>query len=880
MKSLIFVRLASCLIWILLIGMSGCQLINKPSHDFEKKPVLRLLDTMDASHVKTTPFTGILDKFQPVTENFSDNLALIRELSTAKQKVWGATTQTSILGQNEHIIPQGMQVQIEDVPLDFFDGANNESIQWKWIETNKTIDIRYDDNYNKGLKCVVLDVDESFSFETILPAAPIEIEVYARRNWHPLDIDIYVDDELWEKHAPGRDFKFYRSNREFSPGSHTFRIQPSLSERLQTTRPTPPRLLVYQIKVRTKNDLLLFFVPAERQSEFTGRKLNVSYLTDLDPEGNKNSFTDLYRIQHEFALSEYEQKTNPENLKKKLVLESLSLNALLAPPLSRYEFEVDIPENAMLEFGVGIFVYKESQENQSALFKVTAEHKGEEVKLFEKTVSLEPKLLREQIGHEQIDLSRFANTSIRLTFLTEENSERNNPSVSMISFPFWANPIIYRPNQEQVNVILISLDTLRADHLGCYGYTRPTSPALDALTQDAALFAHTYAQSPWTLPSHMSMLFSLNSASHQVYFNDQQVDASLPSLATFLKDQGYITFGFTGGGYVSSIYGFAKGFDWYDEPVGGRKAPLGMDEAERMFQFTSDWLGKNKDKPFFLFLHTFQIHGPYASPSPWNEMFLDENAGWDKLALRNFLDNQGEDYPFSAAEKANIIALYDGEIRYTDDVLIGPLVARLKELGIYDNTLLIITSDHGEEFDEHGGWLHGRTVYDELIRVPLVIKFPDSAYMGKRIESKSRLIDIMPTVLEAAGISYNKNSIEGKSLYSFLKGSETEDRVFISDLAHKNVPDPCPALIATNKNNLKLIIEKSKDGVKSIEAYDLARDPHERNNIFKRTQTLREEIMQELNAYYAEKAKLQRNKQRIRMDKELEEKLKALGYLR
>jgi arylsulfatase A-like enzyme len=250
------------------------------------------------------------------------------------------------------------------------------------------------------------------------------------------------------------------------------------------------------------------------------------------------------------------------------------------------------------------------------------------------------------------------------------------------------------------------------------------------------------------------------------------------------------------------------------------------------------------------------------------------------MALRNFLDNQGEDYPFTAEEKANIVALYDGEIRYTDDVLIGPLAARLKELEIYDNTMLIITSDHGEEFDEHGGWLHGRTVYDELIRVPLVIKFPDSAYKGKQIESMCRLIDILPTVLETAGIKYDKNSLEGKSLISFLKGNEIEDRVFISDLAHKNVPDPCPALIATNKDRLKFIIQKSKEGVKAIEVYDLNRDSRERNDIFKRTQTFRQQIMKQLDAYYTAKAKLQRNKQRIHMDKELEEKLKALGYLR
>lgn len=880
MKKDRIIRLTPKFILLLLLIMPGCQLLKKEAHDFEKKPVLRLLDTMDASHVKATPFSGILERFQSVTDIFSDNLALIPELSTAKQKVWGATTQTSILGQSEDTIPQGMQVLLDEAAIDFFDGDIFDSIQWKWVETNSTVDIRYDENYNKGLKCLVLDVDEFFSFETILPAAPIEIEVYARRNWHPLDLDIYVDDEPWEKKIPGRDFNFYTSSKEFSPGSHTFRIQASLSERLSETRPTPPRLLIYQIKVKTINDLILFFVPADRQAKFTAGELNVRYLTDLDELGNKNAFTDLYRIQSDFALSGYEQKVNPDNLKKKLVLENLSLNALLAPPLSRYEFDVKIPENAILEFGMGIFAYQESQENQSAQFKIIAEHAGEKKVLFEKRVALEPQLLRDQIGHEQIDLSSFANKKLKLTFLTEEDSQAENPDGATTSFAFWANPIIYRPNQDQVNVILISLDTLRADHVGCYGYSRPTSPALDELAKDSALFLNTYSQSPWTLPSHMSMLYSLNSASHQVYFNDQKVDESLPSLATYLKDQGYITFGFTGGGYVSSIYGFAKGFDWYDEPVGGRKAPLGMDEAERMFEFTSDWLGKNKDKPFFLFLHTFQIHGPYASPSPWNEMFLDENAGWTKLALRNFLDNQGEDYPFTAEEKANIVALYDGEIRYTDDVLIGPLVARLKELGIYDNTLLIITSDHGEEFDEHGGWLHGRTVYDELIRIPLVIKFPDSAYKGQQIDSMCRLIDIMPTALEAAGIKYDKNSIEGKSLSSFLKGSENEDRVFISDLAHKNVPEPCPALIATNKNRLKFIIQKSKDGVKSIEAYDLNRDSHERNDIFKRTQSLRQEIMKELDVYYAEKAKLQRNKQRIRMDKELEEKLKALGYLR
>jgi arylsulfatase A-like enzyme len=553
----------------------------------------------------------------------------------------------------------------------------------------------------------------------------------------------------------------------------------------------------------------------------------------------------------------------------------------LAPPTSHYAFEVKIPPACVLEFGAGIFAYRESHENQRASFKVTAESQGETRLLYENHIILKPKLLRDQIDFARIDLSAFSGHTVKLTFITEEAPDPPDDGPELHSFGFWTGPVLYRTDIERSpNVILISLDTLRADHLGVYGYERPTSPFLDSLAEEGALFENVYAQSSWTLPSHLSMLFSLNSASHQVYFNDQKIDRSLPSLASFLRNQGYVTLGFTGGGYVSSIYGFAKGFDWYDEPVGGRKAPLGQDEAERLYEFTSDWLANNRDKPFFLFLHTFQIHGPYACPEPWNTMFLEEGAAWDQIALRRFLDQNGEDYAFSPAERSNIVGLYDGEIRYTDDMLLKPLAQRLKELGIYDNTMIIVTSDHGEEFNDHGGWLHGRTVYDELIRVPLLIKFPRSSYRGQRIPAKTRLIDILPTVLESLQIPYDRDAVEGRSLIEFLGGRESEDRIFISDLAHKNVPEPCPALIASNKNGLKFIIEKSKEGIKTVETFDLSRDPNEKNDISVRAQKLREEVVRFLDEYYLERSKLVRSQERIRMDKELEEKLKALGYLR
>jgi arylsulfatase A-like enzyme len=873
---------------ILLFGLmvvlvcARCRPGKKLAHDFAQDGILRLLDRLGPENIGATPFADILSRFTSVEDDLSGSLHLIPELSTSRQKVWAATTSRSILGRNEATPPERMRVRLEDQTIPYLNGNQSAQVRWKWVKTDNLIDLRFDENYNKGLQCIVLDLDESFNFEAVLPDAPVEFEIFGRRNWHPLDIVLTVDDTQVAQVNVGRDSTLFRLPYQAAPGSHRIRLQPRLSQRLSEERPNRPRLLISMIRVKTKNDVILFFVPFEQQPGFTNRAIHTEYLTSLDETGQKSPLAELYRIQHDFTLEEHDQRENPENIKKKIVLENLSIDVLLAPPISRYTFEVRIPPACVLEFGTGIFAYRESHEDQQAAFKVAAESQGETRLLYEKRVMLKPELLRDQIDFARIDMSEFSGQDMKLTFITEEAQDPpSGDGPRHPGFGFWANPILYQTDmRKSPNVILISLDTLRADHLGSYGYERPTSPFLDSLAQESALFENTYAQSPWTLPSHMSMLFSLNSASHQVYFNDQKIDGSLPSLATYLRNRGYVTFAFTGGGYVSSIYGFAKGFDWYDEPVGGRKAPLGKDEAERLFEFTSDWLAKNQNKPFFLFLHTFQIHGPYACPEPWNSMFLEEGAAWDQLALRRFLDQNGNDYAFSPEEQANIIGLYDGEIRYTDDKLLKPLVERLKELGIYDDTLIIVTSDHGEEFNDHGGWLHGRTVYDELIRVPLLIKFPQSAFRGQRITAKTRIIDILPTVLDSLQIPYDRDSVEGRSLIEFLTDRETEDRVFISDLAHKNVPEPCPALIATNKNGLKFIIEKSTQGIKAIQTFDLSRDPTEKNDIHIRAQKLREEVVRFLDAYYQERSKLARPQERIRMDKELEEKLKALGYLR
>ncbi len=860
-----------------------CGQGRRTRHDFTRDGIMHLIDLLGPENLAATPFAGIQDRFSSREEDLSSRLRLIPELSTSRLKVWAATTERSILGLSDSLPPQGMEARLDGQRVPFLEGEAPSAVNWKWVKTHTEIDLSLSEKYRKDMGRVVLEEGEVLAVEAVLPEAPVELEVLARNNWHPLEVALYVDDEFVEAKPVGRETSALRFGFQGTPGSHRIALRPRLTRRLESRRATPPRLLIFRTRVLSRNDVVLFFVPFEQQPGFTDSELQVRYLTALDDSGRRHHLAEAYRMKYEHLADESDQPVNPEYVKKELLLEDLTLRALMAPPPSRFEFELLIPDSAFLEFGSGIFGYWGSPEGQRVNFKVTAETGGQVLILHEQELTRTSDPLRDQLSRSRIDLSSYAGSSVTLSFITEALSGKSDAEVELpTGLGYWENPIVFESgSHSRPNVILISLDTLRADHLGCYGYARDTSPSLDSLAKESALFEFSYAQSPWTLPSHLSLLFSLNSASHQVYFNDQKINAALPSLASLLRDRGYLTCGFTAGGYVSRIYGFAKGFDRYDNPTKGHKQPQGKDEVERLFEHTSRWLKNNSDRPFFLFLHTYQIHDPYVSPAPWNSMFLEqEDAEWTGLALHSLLQDEGQNRIFSPEERENIVALYDGEIRYTDEMLLKPLVTHLKDLGIYDNTLLIVTSDHGEEFAEHGGWLHGQTLYDEAIRVPLLIKFPHSQHSGRRLSTTVRLLDVLPTVLDVLDLPGGRSGIEGLSLIPLLSGNGHADRVFISDLAHKNMPELYPAKIATNRDGLKFIVNRSLDGTEAVETYDLTRDPAERTDISVRAQKLRDEVLRFLDEYYRSKSRLERGREQIRMTKELEERLKALGYLR
>lgn len=870
--------------------LSICILIYFTSHCNPSKPRLcklksgalfRFIEYLKAENVVHTPFKDLRKNFKLNKEDLTAKLVHFSQLSTKNQKVWAATTQGSILAYDENKKPHEMEISLNDKKLEFLEGSPEDSISWKWVKTDRDIEIQNDDKYRKGLECLVLEEETFFSFEAILPDDDIEIEIKARRNWPRVNLEIYFDDKFIE-----------RKKIKIAPRIHNFKQRTSLKKYLITIKATSPKklkgekravspkLLIHWIKIKTQKDVILFFVPTKYKYDFENSRLRAQYLSDYDDSGQKNRYLGLYKMKHAFTLGKFEQVKNPENIKKRIALEDLSLNTLMAPPRSQFEFNINIPPESLLEFGIGVLKEENTDVFPPVVFKVLVEDKRNKKVLYEKDFRPQPRDQQNQLIFETIDMSEFANKNIKLTFLTEKLSRIGNESFEADVFSYWFNPIIYHSSPEKLKIILVSIDTLRADRLGCYGYSRNTSPNLDELAKDSVLFKNVYAQSPWTLPSHVSILYSLNSASHQVYYHYQKIDESLPSLASYLRKSGFITYAFTGGGNVSSTHGFSNGFDWYGEPIRGMHRHLLPDEAGKLFEYTSGWLKKNKDKQFFLFLHTYQTHGPYDCPSPWDKAFLDEKAKWERLNLRKYLETKGNSHSFTQDEIQNIIGLYDGEVKYTDEVLLKPLISLLKELGIYKNTLLIITSDHGEEFADHSGWEHGHTLYDELLRVPLIIKFPGSQFKGKEVNIICRTIDIMPTILESASVKFKKNHLDGKSLRNLILKKEVKDRNFVSDLAHKEISDPCPSLIATNNNKHKLILAKTSEGTKNIELYDLSRDPNETTNILRKESKVGRSLLHFIDDYYSKKQKIKRKIERIYLDEGLKEKLKALGYIK
>lgn len=289
-------------------------------------------------------------------------------------------------------------------------------------------------------------------------------------------------------------------------------------------------------------------------------------------------------------------------------------------------------------------------------------------------------------------------------------------------------------------IVLISIDTLRRDHLSAYGYERATTPRIDACAAEGALFLNAVSTSNWTLPAHMSLMTGLPPSLHRVEDDGSRLPASLRTLAEVLQESGYATAGVTSHVYLGEQFGFARGFDRYSTQWNKRAADV-TDQAIA-------WLEETDDEPFFLFLHYFDPHWNFDPPEPFDSRFGPADAHYGDIEyLKHHLDRAN---PLPDDVLDHVLRLYDGEIAYTDDQ-IGRLFDWLRERGLFDHTIVAIVSDHGEEFGEHGSFGHGTHLHGEVTNVPLVLRYPRHVAAGER-EQLATLSDVPLTLLRLAGL--------------------------------------------------------------------------------------------------------------------------------
>ena len=375
--------------------------------------------------------------------------------------------------------------------------------------------------------------------------------------------------------------------------------------------------------------------------------------------------------------------------------------------------------------------------------------------------------------------------------------------------------------------MLVTIDTLRADHVSSYGYRRPTTPVIDALARRGIRFENAWSSSSWTVPSVVSLLSGLQAPSHGVEHGhlapgkglsadalvEQEVIApQVDTWAELLRAAGYTTFGITANGHLDARFGFAQGFDHY--------RCVGFAGAERVEEVAREWAGAlQQAEPFFLWVHLLDPHAPYTPRRAWLAAHLPGFRGVPPrlrgvVVAQQYADERGITTPASPGFEM-VRWLYDGEIAHTD-AAVGRLLARA---GVGDDDLVVVTADHGEEFLEHGRFGHGFTLYEESLRVPWVLRLPGGRHAGSVVRQPVGAVDVLPTVLDALGLEAPR-AAQGRTAMGLVRGEAEAPRDVFAALARF---DPLRAH-ALRRGSWKLL---RREATGRSELYDLASDSAE-----------------------------------------------------
>ncbi|MCB9765866.1 MAG: sulfatase [Alphaproteobacteria bacterium] len=340
------------------------------------------------------------------------------------------------------------------------------------------------------------------------------------------------------------------------------------------------------------------------------------------------------------------------------------------------------------------------------------------------------------------------------------------------------DPPALPPGGDRPDVLLISIDTLRADHVGVYGYDRDTTPFLDALAEGGVRFAHARSPAPWTLPSHTTMLSGLLPHQHHVVEGRLRIGADTPLLQEAFAAAGYATGGFVSSLYVGRRFGFDRGFEVFEDfGVHGEKKNLkGVVDAEDVVDAALGFTAARPDTPVFLFLHLYDVHYPYDAPAPWNTRF-DRAPEPGDTRYKNYFVHMRQ--PLEPAQLQHQIDQYDEELAYVDDQL-SRLIGAFRSAG--RDPWVVVTADHGEEFYERGSWGHAHTLFPEQLHVPLILAGP-GAPEGRVVEDTVGLQDIAPTLGALVDAPMDG---AGLPLWPALEGAPLPARAFPSETSRFN----------------------------------------------------------------------------------------------
>jgi arylsulfatase A-like enzyme len=558
----------------------------------------------------------------------------------------------------------------------------------------------------------------------------------------------------------------------------------------------------------------------------------------------------------------------------KIGLGSEVREAVVVAPGADASFDVAIPRGARFEFAVAAVGRGEPS-------KAVVEVSGGGRRV---STEVEPDRDRTRWVEGRLDLSEVEASSARIV-LRAVGGEG-------VAF---GTPVVVGARPPLPNVILISLDTLRADHLGCFGYARETSPRLDRFALEGVAFADATSQAPHTLASHMSLMTSVLPSAHGIVRGTERLSDDVTTLAERLRDAGLRTAAVVEDGLVSATYGFHRGFERYDQGSPGLEAA--PDRAALTFRRAEARVRELAGQSFFLFVHTYGIHTPYNAPTSWAATFDPGYggavaSGFDHVAGRRAAAGL---LPLDAADVRHVVALYDNGIRAADEAF-GGFVDRLAELGLAANTIVIVVADHGEEFFDHRISIatHGHSLYQELVHVPLIVRWPVHVPAGNVAKQPVALVDVQPTILALLSLPAAAG-LQGVDVSGAWRGAALPERAIVSQelyytrqsavrigrekLIHVEGPEAAMReTLSRDFANLAHYFER----IDTTEVYDLDADPGETNDLSRErpaiASRLRRALASQLDRAASIRAAIRSGPARS-ADPELERRLRALGYV-